>query len=203
MFEIFVVIISFISGFFIKYLLDILSQNKSYRLKLYDKIVDKKIQACDVVLDISKELRLIQQSSTNEYFDDGTLKRYPLVLKDFDSFYIFWTNLTNTFNSHSTWIDIDSQREINFLQDYLISLNSIIYQIKDEELYKIREDILYDFIELSSNIEKSIKNYYLKDFLNIKIIDKLQSHKFKKEETIKRLNQTKLFQIYLVNNITK
>jgi hypothetical protein len=202
-FEIFIVIISFISGFFIKYLLDILSQNRSYRLKLYDKIVDKKIQACDVVLDISKELRLIQQSSTNEYFDDGTLKRYPMILKDFDSFYIFWTHLTNTFNSHSTWIDINSQREINFLQDYLINLNSIIYQIKEEELYKIREDILYDFIGLSSNIEKSIKNYYLKDFLNIKIIDKSQWHKFKKEETIEKLNQTKLFQIYLTDNVTK
>jgi len=202
-FEIFIGIISFVGGFIAKYLLDILSQNRNYKLKLYDKIADKKIRACDIVLDISKQLRLIQQSSTHEYFNDGTLKRYPIILKDFDSFYIFWTNLTNEFNSHSTWLDTNTQRELNFLQDYLITLNSLMYNITEEELYKLREDVLYDFIGLSSDIEKSIKNYYLNDFLKIKIIDKIKWHKFKKKETMKKLEQTNLFKTYLTDNITK
>jgi len=88
-------------------------QNAKYRL--LEKVLDKRIEAHEKILAISKYLR--QFHSLGYLEKEGELARTPVIMSSLDSFNDFLSKFSQTNFDNSSWLTIEVNREINLIQD--------------------------------------------------------------------------------------
>ncbi len=170
-------------------------RRQGYRLKLWDKLIDKKIKAHESVICVALEMRkTCPLGGRNE---NNELRRIPYVLRSFEDFEIFLENFTVNSLTYSSWLTGYTRKEFNFTQDYLVNVHEYISKLSVEELRVLAENIHLDFIALSSELEKTAFEFYKKDVLKFNVSDLKKWHKYDINTTLKRLENTHLFKLYL------
>jgi len=163
---------------------------KETKLRLVEKIFDKRIKAHEEILLLSKLMR--STVSTEKVDENNNLISYPGLIQDkktFENFQERFYELTN-FNTH--WLDIEICREINFIQDYIATLKLKIQRKNENDYSQIGIIIKPDFTKLAHDLEELVLKFFDQDILKLKLKSEKGYHKFEREITETRLLNTEL-----------
>lgn len=166
-------------------------QSQQAKQRLLEKVLDRRIQAHENVIELSKLLRIMFSLGYSEA--DGELSRAPSVMESPESFNDFLSRFSHVGADSSTWLSTEVTREFNFVQDYLVNLYEFLKNSSSDKFPKVGRLVRQDFIDFSASLEKLAFNYFSKDLTRMKMNDLTKWHKYPKETTIERLNKTMLF----------
>lgn len=192
--EIWIGLIGVVVGSIIPIVGNHFSLRKETKLKLSEKIIDKRIAAHEELYTMVMSIRQIVNSNT--FDNEGNVFGYPACLDSYDTFQRFWSDSFYIIHKNSPWINASLKRELWFFQDYVVNLNVKIDFQNHIELNEVRHFIKQDFIDISGDIEDEINNFFEKDIFNLVSIVKKEWHKYPKDETLEKLNFTNLFIYY-------
>ena len=177
-------------GACIKYFFDRVLRKQEYDLRLWEKIIDKRITAHEDAVEVAIEMR--SMVGIGGRGNDGEVRRTPQVLLSKEAFEDWFRSAIHKGLSGSTWLAIYVIREMTLIQDYLVTLHQHLSNIPTESYAAVGEIVRQDFIDLSSNLEKNAVRFFEKDIRTLRISDVNKHHKYQKDETIRRLQNTKL-----------
>ena len=163
-------------------------QSQEAKNRLLEKVLDKRIQAHEKVIELSKFLR--QMTSLGYAEKDGGLARTPVIMMSHESFDDFLLKFSQSGADSSTWLSTEVTRELNFVQDYFVNLYEFLRNVQSDKFPEIGRVIRQDFIDFSSSIEKLAFDFFAKDLTKMKLNDLHQWHKYPVKTTQKRLNET-------------
>lgn len=190
-------IIGVILGAGITALVSWLSVRKETKLRIQEKIFDRRITAHEEALRFSKLLR--STLSTKKADDTGELITYPVYIhnrKNFDEL-INELYMVNNLNSH--WFDSDIIQELKYIQDYIGNLDNQL-ELNSENLYpKIGTIVRNDFFEISTSLEEKIIKFFRDDIYKIKLQPKVGEKKLEENAFQKRFRETNLYQKIISN----
>jgi len=118
------------------------------------------------------------------------IARYPAVMQSKEAFQQFVADSMDLFGKHSTWLSIEVTRELNYLQDYLVTVYKNLQHVPTEHYPEIGEILRQDFVDLSSQIEKRAFKFFQKDLPRLRLNDLTKWHKYPINTTQKRLKET-------------
>ena len=101
-------------------------------------------------------------------------------------------NFTQVLGRNSIWMDIELYRYMNYIQDYLESLSSNIRDIEENRFPLVGVVIKQDFVDMAVELEKEAFKFFEKDIYSINLKMKKGHHKFPREETVKKFENTQL-----------
>jgi hypothetical protein len=187
-------IITAISGFSLK--------KREVQLRLVEKIFDRRISAHEDILELIKMLK--STISTGKIDENSNFLTYPGILLDKEVFDGILTVFWNKVNRNSHWFSTTLLRELHFVQDYLYNLD-IVLKEKNESFYpKIASIIKSDILDLANNLEKLVMQFFDKEIYVLDFKSNKKWHKYKRDETERRLCDTQLIKQYeKINNIDK
>lgn len=177
-----------LGGGLVSFLATWMLKKREYNLRLWDKLLERRIKAHESVIAAALQMRLMVTLGVKE--EDGELARSPHVLRskeDFEEWFISFTTLTM---EGSTWLTTEAKRELNFVQDYLVTLHQNLRDVPSEQYLPIGQVIRQDFIDLSSSLEKKSFAFFGKEVRNLKLSNLKEWHKYKRSETEARLKKT-------------
>lgn len=161
------------------------------KLRLREKVLDKRIVAHEKVITLAKSLRTMVNIGV--VLEDDELARAPYFLITHEAFNEYQATFTSVFGESSTWLDIELTKELNLLQDYSVNLDQIVRQASPELLPVIGNVVRQDFVDFSSEIEKKAYTFFEKDLENLQLGRLSEWHKYSREESERRLRFTQLF----------
>lgn len=167
-------------------------KNREYTLRIWDKLLERRIKAHENLIAIAIELRVMVALGGEG--PDGEVARAPQVLiseEEFEKWFIRFTQLTQ---SGSTWLTTQARRELNFVQDYLVTLHTNLSSVRSERYLAVGAVIRSDFLDLSSGLEKAAYDYFENTISERKLGSLRDHHKFPRSETESRLRNTVLMQ---------
>lgn len=182
-----------ISGSLLAGIFGYLSKSRETKLRITEKVVDRKLQAHDNLIDFLGQIRTMVL--LGGWDGENELKRTPLIMIGQQELSDFLVNFSNMRNSSERWFSFGLKREISLFLDYVVSLNELVRTASDEMLQEIGGLIRYDFIEFALKIESSAHDFINKDLLSLDHKTDMKWHKYKPDETIKRLGDTRLFKL--------
>lgn len=165
-------------------------KTKEVKLRIIEKVFDKRVIAHEQTLKVAKLLRVT--NLTYKIDSDKNALTYPKILNNRDSLQEAISYIHDIVNENSHWLSIDVFRELNYMQDYLVNLDSITKNIPEQDYPKVGVEIKSDLIDLSASLEKLILMFFKSDIYKINLTFSEGHHKYQKEETINRLNSSKL-----------
>ncbi|MDY0780400.1 hypothetical protein [Tenacibaculum sp. IB213877] len=167
-------------------------KSKESRLKILEKIFDKRLKAHEEFLEIPKLLRTTtssQETDENNYFIT-----YPLILNSKETFENFLLKFYDSTNFRSHWFEKDLRKEAFFAQDYLQNVKKRINDIPDENCKELGKIIKADLKEIADILEEKILDFLLIDIHKININSKNREFEYSNELKSKRLKKTQLLQ---------
>lgn len=181
-------------------------KKRDFSLRLWDKLLDKRIKAHENVISMALEMRVMV--SWGNFEDEGDVARAPQVLMSNEVFEQWFTKFTQLTLEGSTWLTTDCKRELNFVQDYIVTLHQNLSGIPSILYLDIGQIIREDFIKLSSTLEKKAFDFFSKEIDQLKLNNLNDWHKYERSMTKERLNKTALIEkwksiITLVENAEK
>lgn len=178
-------------GAFASFISTWILSHRELRLKLREKILDRRIEAHEKIIDLSHSLRTMVALGGLD--TEGELARAPSILSSQEAFDAWFLYFYDTMSSTSNWLRNDLVREINLLQDYVVNLNEFLRDVPTENYIRVGQLIRLDFIHFSESIEKLAFKFFSEDLEKLRIGDIKLWHKYPIEETERRLQQTELF----------
>jgi hypothetical protein len=179
-----------LGGGLVSFLASWLLTKREYNLRLWDKLLERRIRAHENLIAVALEMRVMVAWGGTE--EDGDVARAPHVLRskeDFEQWFIRFTQLTS---EGSTWLTTEAKRELNFVQDYLVTLYQNLAGVPSEKYLRIGQVIRLDFIHLSSELEKKSFAFFEKEVGRLKLGNLKRWHKYRRPETETRLKATTL-----------
>jgi hypothetical protein len=167
-----------------------LLKRREHTLRLWDKLLERRIKAHEIVLSVAMEMRVMIALGGIE--KDGEAARSPRVMFSKDAFEQWFTSATGRLSEGSTWLTLDVTREVNFLQDYLVTLYQNLAKFPQANYRKVGQLIRSDFINLSSELELKAFQFFEKDLHELKLGNLRDWHKYPRTKTEDRLNRTAL-----------
>lgn len=179
-----------VGGAVLSFLSAWLITKRDYNLRLWDKLLDRRIQAHEAIIEMAMEMRLmVGLGGADEH---GEVLRAPRILISRQVFEEWFTRFTLLTQEKSTWLSTTAKRELNFAQDYLVNLHMYLGEAPDENYLKIGRIVRLDFIDISSQLEKKAFQFFQKDIRRLRLNDLNDWHKFPLEKTQERLTKTNL-----------
>ncbi|OXB06261.1 hypothetical protein [Flavobacterium pectinovorum] len=178
--------IGVIIGAFLAFFSSSFLKKKETRLKISEKILDKKLEAHENVLQLAKYLR--STISENKFTVEFEPITFPIILANRENYLDWKKDLFIKANNNSHWLSNDVLKEIYFIQDYFANLDQTLDNVPDENIQSIGIILKNDFINLSNNLEKSILKYFENGWKDLKTISKNDNYKLSKKVSIERLN---------------
>lgn len=163
---------------------------KEVRLRIVEKIFDKRLKAHEDLLSMAKELRTTV--STHSSKDGENIDSYPALLHNIEYFNHFKGNFSVTVNANSHWISIELFRLLNYIQDYLENVSQTVLKISETNFLQFGVIVKTDFIDLAAELEHETLKFFEKDIYNVNLKTTKGHHKWPKEYTIERINSTAL-----------
>lgn len=186
-----------ITGFISSQIMEYFRTNKESRNRQKERLIEKRIAAHELIMELSQDMIAMKpvRAESNDNFPRG-----PWVLESIQSFEAFYQKFIEIHSRSSTWLYIDTKRELNFCQDYLLSLYGYINNHNEIDLEQFSNDIRQDFINMSENLRKTSMDYLANEMPKLKFDDLNLWHKFKKNDTTKRIHKTQFMKIYVNSN---
>ena len=98
-----------------------LIKKREYSLRLWDKLLERRIKAHENVLTVAIEMRVMVPMGPPD--ENGDAPRHPRVFASKDEFEAWFRHFTELTMEGTTWLTTATKRELNFVQDYLASLH--------------------------------------------------------------------------------
>ena len=165
-------------------------KSKESRLRIKEKIFDRRLKAHEEILEITKLLRTMV--SSHEIDQKSYFITYPGVLsskKDFENFIWKFHNAVN-FNSH--WLEWELRKEIFYAQDYIQNVQKHLNEIPDEKIIEYAKLLKTDFKSLADILEEKTINFLLIDIHKINIDPKNRKFQYSTSERKRKINNTEL-----------
>lgn len=128
--------------------------------------------------------------------DEG-IQRGPWVLESEETFRDFYSSFIDANSSSSTWLWIEAKRELNYCQDYLLTLYGEISKNPGLNFDQLSSDVRQDFIDIAENLRKTSMDYLTLEMPKLKFDDLNKKPKYKRSITIQRLLESQLVLRYL------
>jgi hypothetical protein len=177
-------------GAFITFLASWALRKRDYDLRLWDKLIDRRIDAHERLINHAHEMRVM--TARNGVDEDGEVLRYPQVLSSRDAFEDWFANTIRSIGFASTWLSTPAKREANFLQDYLVTLHINLRSVPSDRFPDVGLIVRQDFIDMSSNLERMSFVFFDRDVRKLRLSNLNDWHKYPRQQTEKRLNETNL-----------
>jgi len=183
--------VSALLGVFITQQYELRSKKKDLYYRLWEKVLDRRIQAHEQVIQLSKTLRTMVSLGYPE--EDGQLARTPAIMQSREEFDNWCAQFWQVVAPGSTWLSTEVTREVNLLQDYIVNLYEFLREVDSAHFPEVGAILRNDFIQLSDRIEKLAFSFFSRDLSKLRIGDLSEWHKYPLEETQRRLAETALF----------
>ena len=169
-------------------------KSKETKLKISEKLIDKRIDAHEQVLKLAK---LMRSSHTENLFNSAKeLITYPLIFLTEDNYRDWRQNYFIITNEYSHWLSISVLNELYYIQDYIVNLDKTLENVPEDNYKAIGIILKMDFIQMSSNLEKQVVEYFERGWSNLSI-KKKGSYKLPKNESLTRLGKSNFTRRYL------
>ena len=165
-------------------------KRREVKLRLREKVLDRRIQAHEQVVKLVKPMRTMVLLGYRE--DDGETARTPAPLQSPKDFEQWYSNHYSGVRESTTWLATEVKRELNLFQDYIINLTSVLNHAGEDEYAEIGRIIRNDFISFSERMEKLAFEFFESELTNLELNSLQDWHKYPREKTIERLEDTAL-----------
>lgn len=168
-----------------------LLRKRDYDLRLWDKFIERRIQAHENLINVALEMRtMVMPGAVDE---KGEIIRGPRVLLSQEIFEQWFSCSMRTVLAGSTWLTTDAKREANFLQDYLATLQLHLQPIPSDDYLSLGYIIREDFLAISGSLERAAFSFFEKDARQLRLSNLDERHKYPREQTEQRLKDTQLW----------
>jgi hypothetical protein len=167
-----------------------LLRKREYDLRLWEKLLDRRVSAHEAVILTALEMRVMVPSGRID--KQGDAIRAPSVLLSRETFEEWFQCAQHRTASGTTWLTVTAKRELNFVQDYLLTLYMHLQKVPSAEYPLLGVIVRDDFVKLSSELEKCAFLFFESDIRKLKAADLRSWHKYPHEETQRRLKETNL-----------
>ena len=164
-------------------------RNRDLKLKLWERFIDHRIAAHEGVVTIALKMRTMVPLGRVE---NGEIVRSPQIMLSKEAFDEWLREFAEIANPASTWLSTPVKRELNFVQDYLVTVHTNLSPFTSECFAKVGSFIRQDFIDLSSKLEKLAFEFFKREALDLRLNDLTEHYKYPLKETQARLSKTVL-----------
>jgi hypothetical protein len=171
----------------------LLLKKRDFSLATSAKLLERRISAHENVVALATEMRVMY--ALGGLSNTGEVRRAPQVMLSRETFENWVTRFTQLSISGTSWLSTGAKREVNFVQDYLVTLNMYLEGVPSDKFLSLGEVIRQDFVDLSSTLEKAAFKFFQHGVRKVKLPSLDEWHKYKRSETEQRLGAT-----VLVNN---
>lgn len=168
----------------------LLLKKRDFSLATSAKLLDRRISAHENVVALATEMRVMV--ALGGVSDAGEVRRAPQIMLSREAFEDWFMRFTQLSLSGTSWLSTATKREVNFVQDYLVTLNMYLEHVPSDKFLLLGELIRQDFIDLSSSLEKTAFKFFQSGIRKLKPDSLDKWHKYKRPETEKRLASTVL-----------
>jgi hypothetical protein len=158
------------------------------RLRLWEKVLDHRIQAHEQVIELARTIRIVNT------IEQSVNIRTPAVLNSQEQFELWYRKHMELFGNVSTWLSNKVLRELYLFQDYLVNLYDFLQNVKSEDYPIIGSIIKQDFIDFSGNIEKLSFKFFSHELRSLRLNNMKKWHKYPMHVTEKRIQSTDFWQ---------
>ena len=166
-------------------------KSKESRLRILEKIFDRRLQAHEDFLEVPKFLRAV--ITTKETDHNGILRTYTGVLATKEMFESFLGKYFEKVNFNSHWFENELNREVWITQEYLQNINNLVDKNPEDKWLQFAEIVKPDFTMFAKKLEDLTLAFLQIDIHNVK--DKRNPDKFEysQEEGQRILEQTEFY----------
>jgi len=181
-------LIGVLLGGLVSYLAGLSLSKRDLKLRLREKILDKRINAHERVNELSKSLRTMVNLGIVDA--EGDLVRIPRFLVTKQEFREYQAWFSSLLGQNSTWLSMELTRELNLVQDYFVNLDLLLRNAQDKALPSIGNLIREDFVAFSGETERLAYSFFEKYLEKLKLSSLSEWYKYPRQEIERRLNQT-------------
>ncbi|WP_169729903.1 hypothetical protein [Hydrogenovibrio kuenenii] len=172
-------------------LIGYVSITKQTKLRLVEKVLDRKTEAHEELINFIGVMRTTVQ--LGGVTDGGELKRCPLALFSRKNFGDFLSEFSRVQNLFDRWLSSDIKREISLFMDYLVHLNEYSGNASDDALQVVGVIIKNDFFTFADELDRYAHVFFNKDMLSLKYKTDSEWSKHSVDVTYQKLAETLLF----------
>lgn len=184
-------LIGVLSGAVTTGLINYLLTKKETKLRIIEKLLDKKLEANENLIDIANLIRTMVLLGGVDH--NKTLKRSPLIMQSRKNMDDFLLKFTSVQNKADRWLSAPVKREVSLFLDYFINLNELSRDSSEAALREAGVLIRDDFIDFAQRLENSAHDFFNNDLLKLKYKMDRDWHKYQKEKTLDELGETEFF----------
>jgi hypothetical protein len=165
-------------------------KRREFDLSLTAKLFERRIAVHEKVIEIATEMRVMV--ALGGRMADGEVRRAPHVMMSREYFDDWLASFTQRSLGGTSWLSTKAKRELNFVQDYLLTLHMHLAGVPDERYPDLGVLIQQDFIDLSSSLEKQVFEFFRTGVRQLRLDSLDEWHKYELKETERRLGETAL-----------
>ncbi|MFJ5329227.1 hypothetical protein [Pectobacterium versatile] len=174
----------------------LLLKKREFNLSTSGKLLDRRIAAHEKVISLAIELRVMVPLGGSP--DSGEVRRAPQIMISRNTFEDWLARFTQLALESTSWLSTETKKEVNFVQDYLVTLNMYLDSVPSDNFLGLGELIRQDFVELSSSLEKKAFAFFHSGIHKLQPDSLNKWHKYKQSETEQRLSATVLVRSHTI-----
>jgi hypothetical protein len=178
-----------LGGGILSFVGSMLLKRREFNLSLSGKLLERRISAHENVLAAASELRVMMPLGGAS--GTGEMRRAPQVMSSREILEN-WLGRFTQLRLGDSWLSTETKREVNFVQDYLVTLHMYLEGVDSDAFPGLGEIIRQDFIDLSSSLEKNAFKFFEKGVRKLRPDSPEKWHKYELKETNRRLSITLL-----------
>ena len=179
-----------LGGGILSFIASLLLKRREFNLQIRGRLLDRQIAAHENILKLAVEMRVMVGSGGLDEL--GEVRRGPRIMLSKNEFDAWFGKFGDLQLQGTTWLNISTKREVNFVQDYLVTLHMHLAEVPSNRVFELGELIRQDFIDLSAALEKKAFSFFEKGVRKSKLESLSAWHKYKRQVTLKRLTETAL-----------
>ena len=113
-------LIGVFAGGFLSSISSWLLRRRDLTLKVWEKLLDRRITAHENVIRLAMKMRVMVSLGGAD--SSGEVVRAPELLKSRETFEAWMVEFAEVSGPASTWLSTAAKRELNFIQDYFVTL---------------------------------------------------------------------------------
>ncbi len=165
-------------------------RDRDLNLKLWERFLDRRITAHETVVSLALKMRFM--CSFGKVDSSGEVVRVPQVMMSKEAFNDWLVEFAEKSVPATTWLSTRVKRELNFVQDYFVTLHTNLSAVPSAHFGAVGSFVRQDFIDLSSKLEKTAFEFFKAEARELRLNDLTEHHKYRREETEHRLQNTVL-----------
>ena len=170
----------------------LLLKRREFNLAMSAKLLERRISAHERVMALAIEMRVM--TALGGESDTGEIRRAPQIMMSREVFEDWFTRFTQLCMEGTSWLSTETKREVNLVQDYLVTLHMYLQGVSSGDFPRLGEIIRQDFVDLSSSLERRAFRFFERGIRKLRLDDLQKWHKYERPETDRRLGATALVQ---------